>query len=305
MSQSTLTSPSTISPVNAMFTELYSWMENVKFPAPNGSYAGYTGANYKIEIGANRNVLAFNVAAFGWGASISAIDCGAIGAVYSDSTTVGLRANSYNDGTNNKAKATGLGGVLQVSAGVLKYSNAASVSAGANQTYVDHWSIDASGHQYLSGQTALPSAGTTGTAWVRSVGELTALQFRAATTGATASLTFYNSGGGVGSITHSGSATSYNTSSDERLKENIVDAGDAGAKIDAIQIRAFNWRSSGEHVNHGVVAQELHAIAPEAVTVGGEDQSVDPWGVDLSKLVPLLVKEVQSLRARVAALEAA
>jgi hypothetical protein len=297
MSQSTLTSPSTISPVNAMFTELYALREII-------SQAGvYTAATPKLTFDANWSV-GLRVTPPGWGSSVAAFDFGTLGAVYSDSTTVGLRANSFNDGTNNKAKATGLGGTLQIAAGVLKYSNAASVSAGSNQTFVDHWSIDASGHQYISGQSALPSAGTTGTAWVRSVGELTSLQFRAASTSATASMSFYNSGGGVGSITHSGSATSYNTSSDVRLKENIVDAGDAGAKIDSIQIRAFDWVSSGEHVDHGVVAQELHEVAPEAVTVGGEDPAVEPWGVDPSKLVLLLVKEVQSLRARVAALEA-
>jgi hypothetical protein len=93
----------------------------------------------------------------------------------------------------------------------------------------------------------------------------------------------------------------YNTTSDARLKENITPAEEAGARIDAMQVRQFDWKESGTHVHHGFVAQELYAVAPEAVSAS-DDESV-MWAVDYSKLVPLMVKEIQSLRARLAALE--
>lgn len=109
------------------------------------------------------------------------------------------------------------------------------------------------------------------------------------------------SGTTKGSITISGSATTYNTSSDERLKENIRDAGDAGDKIDAIKIRQFDWIEGGEHQDYGVIAQELLPVAPEAVTEGHTED--DMMGVDYSKLVPTLIKEIQSLRRRVKELE--
>jgi hypothetical protein len=113
---------------------------------------------------------------------------------------------------------------------------------------------------------------------------------------------FTNLAGTVkGSITISGSSTTYNTSSDERLKENIRDAGDAGDKIDAIKIRQFDWIEGGEHQDYGVIAQELLPVAPEAVTEGYTED--DMMGVDYSKLVPTLVKEIQSLRKRVEELE--
>ena len=92
---------------------------------------------------------------------------------------------------------------------------------------------------------------------------------------------------------------------DERLKENIEDAADPGAVIDAIQIRQFDWIATGEHQDYGVVAQELEQVYPPAVpeaTVGPDGEEMYR-GVDYSKLVPLLVKEVQLLRARVAQLE--
>jgi hypothetical protein len=104
-----------------------------------------------------------------------------------------------------------------------------------------------------------------------------------------------------GSIVVGASSTAYNTSSDQRLKENIADADDAGSKIDAIQVRKFDWKADGSHKDYGMVAQELQLVAPEAVS--GDADSEDMMGVDYSKLVPMMLKEIQSLRARIAALE--
>jgi hypothetical protein len=112
---------------------------------------------------------------------------------------------------------------------------------------------------------------------------------------------FYNANGFVGGISTSGSATTYATSSDQRLKDNIVDAPSASDDIDAIQVRSFDWKADGSHQKYGMVAQELQSVAPEAVSEGETED--DMMGVDYSKLVPMLVKEIQSLRARVAQLE--
>lgn len=114
---------------------------------------------------------------------------------------------------------------------------------------------------------------------------------------------FQNSSGStigyIGNV--SDSSTLYSTSSDERLKTNIADSVDAGSKIDAIQVRQFDWKADGAHQDYGMVAQELQAVAPEAVFE--PEDADDMLGVDYSKLVPMLVKEIQSLRARVAQLE--
>ena len=110
-----------------------------------------------------------------------------------------------------------------------------------------------------------------------------------------------NGTGNVGTIRLSGSNTAYNTTSDERLKENIADAEDAGAIIDAIQVRQFDWKIDGEHQRYGMVAQELNTVTPEAVTVPDDPEKMH--GVDYSKLVPMLIKEIQSLRSRIAKLE--
>jgi hypothetical protein len=110
-------------------------------------------------------------------------------------------------------------------------------------------------------------------------------------------------GTSAGSIYWTATTTTYATSSDERLKENIVDAPDASSIIDGIKIRSFDWKADGSHQRFGVIAQEIEQVAPEAVgrPAGDEDGFL---GVDYSKLVPMLIKEVQALRARVAQLEA-
>ena len=112
----------------------------------------------------------------------------------------------------------------------------------------------------------------------------------------------YN-GSVIGTITQSGTtAVLYNTTSDQRLKENIVDAPEFGSVIDSIKVRSYDWKSDGSHQRAGFVAQELVTVAPEAVHQPTDTEEM--MAVDYSKLVPMLVKEIQSLRQRLAVLEA-
>jgi hypothetical protein len=110
-------------------------------------------------------------------------------------------------------------------------------------------------------------------------------------------MNFANPNGVVGSISTSSTTTTYATTSDERLKENFRDF-DAGSLIDGIHVYRFDWKAGGE--GYGPKAQELARSFPLA-TVEGDDEK--PWQYDPSKLVPLLIREVQALRGRVAALE--
>jgi hypothetical protein len=118
-------------------------------------------------------------------------------------------------------------------------------------------------------------------------------------------MSFLRGSSNVGTISVTSTNTAYNTSSDVRLKENIVDAQSASSIVDALQVRSFNFKSEPlEPVHYGFIAQELHEVVPSAVTAGDDGETITAqWGVDFSKLVPILVKEIQELRARVAALE--
>jgi hypothetical protein len=103
----------------------------------------------------------------------------------------------------------------------------------------------------------------------------------------------------VGSITSTSTGTLYNVTSDQRLKTNIVDA--PHGNIDVIKVRSFDWLSDGSHQEYGLVAQELLEIAPYAVSVPSDPEKM--MGVDYSKLVPMMIKEIQSLKQRILTLE--
>ena len=110
---------------------------------------------------------------------------------------------------------------------------------------------------------------------------------------------YVRSGTTIGSITQDGTtAVLYNTTSDQRLKENIQDAESASSLIDSLQVRQFDWKSDNSHQRYGFVAQELVTVAPEAVHQPADTEQM--MAVDYSKLVPMLVKEIQSLRKRLA-----
>ena len=111
-----------------------------------------------------------------------------------------------------------------------------------------------------------------------------------------------------GSISVTTTSTSYNTSSDYRLKENVVPIENAVARIDSLNPVRFNFTSDPTRTVDGFIAHEVTPVVPEAIT--GEKDAVDEdgnpvyQGIDQAKLVPLLVAAVQELSARVAALEA-
>jgi hypothetical protein len=114
----------------------------------------------------------------------------------------------------------------------------------------------------------------------------------------------------IGSVTvASGTTVNYNTSSDERLKENIVDASSQLNTIKNIKVREFDWKKGGHH-QVGLIAQELQTLIPDVVSAGGDDEAKNPYGVDYGKLTPYIVKAMQeqqtiieSLTARITTLE--
>ena len=116
-----------------------------------------------------------------------------------------------------------------------------------------------------------------------------------------------SSGADRGSITTNGSATAYNTSSDYRLKENVVTDWDATSRLKQLKPSRFNFKTDADTTVDGFLAHEVSSIVPEAVTGTKDEEDADGnpkyQGIDQSKLVPLLVKTIQELEARITALE--
>ena len=111
--------------------------------------------------------------------------------------------------------------------------------------------------------------------------------------------------GGVGSIRYNGAAgVTFNTTSDQRLKENIHASKFGLEALKAVKVYDYNFKADSQKtVSTGVLAQELHKVYPQAVTVGGADAKANPWQVDYSKLVPMLIKSVQELSQDVESLK--
>lgn len=111
----------------------------------------------------------------------------------------------------------------------------------------------------------------------------------------------------VGSITVNGSSTSYNTTSDHRLKENVVDIADGITRVKQLAPKRFNFIVDADTTVDGFLAHEAQAVVPEAVT--GTHNEVDDegnpvmQGIDQSKLVPLLTAALQEAITKIETLE--
>ena len=119
---------------------------------------------------------------------------------------------------------------------------------------------------------------------------------------------FSNDNGQIGTIVLSGTSTSFNTSSDYRLKENVVTEWDATTRLKQLKPSRFNFKTDKDTTLDGFLAHEVSSIVPEAIS--GEKDAVDKdgnpeyQGIDQSKLVPLLTKSLQEALARIDTLEA-
>jgi len=139
---------------------------------------------------------------------------------------------------------------------------------------------------------------------------------------------YYNGDGYIGRVRWSGGSLSFENLSDYRAKENVVDITDATARLLQLKPKRYNLKS-GVITLDGFLAHEVSPVCPEAV--GGEKDAMtaevlyvegdelpdgksigdvkeasvpDMQMMDNSKLVPLLVKTIQELEARITALEA-
>ena len=158
-----------------------------------------------------------------------------------------------------------------------------------------------------------------------------AARFDGTGTGTSTVIQFVNGYGQVGSISLSGAATAFNTSSDYRLKENINYDFDATTRLKQLKPARFNFKTDADKTVDGFIAHEVSSIVPEAISgekdamktekyevtpevlddednvvtkaVMGEREIINPQGIDQSKLVPLLVASLQEAITKIETLE--
>jgi hypothetical protein len=158
--------------------------------------------------------------------------------------------------------------------------------------------------------------------WIQhSTGRQRGIAFKATSTSSTDTpLQFFNGGAGVaGQITYTYSATTYSTSSDYRLKENVVYDWDATTRLKQLRPCRFNWIADETDTPiDGFIAHEAAEVVPNSV-IGERDaikdafldadgneipgSTIDAQTMDHAKLVPLLVKTIQELEERITTLE--
>ena len=112
-----------------------------------------------------------------------------------------------------------------------------------------------------------------------------------ASTNAREHLIFYNPNGDVGDITTSSSSTTFNTSSDYRLKENEVLISDGITRLKTLKPYKFNWKTDTSTIVDGFFAHEVTTAVPEAVT-GVKDGTESCSNVVLDKDGKFLEKDV-------------
>jgi hypothetical protein len=212
---------------------------------------------------------------------------------------------------------------------IAKLSSSTSQGSHSDAFIVGHANYQNKGAMYLHGD------GFIGTATIEYGYANTGLTMRATSNGTFTAVSFRD---GIysqrGSIQVSTSSTTYNTTSDYRLKENVIEITDGIERVKQLQPKRFNFISEPDVVVDGFLAHEAQEVVPESVT--GEKDAMqevvvtpaeyddegnliteavmgteeDYQGIDQSKLVPLLtaalkeaIAKIEDLEARVIALE--
>ena len=179
------------------------------------------------------------------------------------------------------------------------------------------------------GVQSVPSAGSGGSAFKSDSNGRKNLFMSTSSTNNQGLIVFTNPNGQVGYIGTNGSATTYHTSSDYRLKENVTNISDGITRVKQLSPKRFNFIADADTTVDGFLAHEAQTVVPEAI--GGTKDEVEVWGdheelpdgvsvgdnkldddgktipvmqgIDQSKLVPLLTAALQEAIAKIEILE--
>ena len=209
--------------------------------------------------------------------------------------------NAVRDATSWKYVNTGYASIAEQYNGTHAWYTAASGTAGNAITFTQAMTLTSNGN-LLVGATSVPSASVAGfCATGSSSGNFTS---SGSSTSAYNHWLFYNGNGIVGSISTSGSTTTYSTSSDYRLKNITGPIINSGAYIDSLNPVEGTWKADGS-VFVGLIAHEVQEASRTQIATGVKDgEEMQSMDYSNSELIANMIAELKSLRQRVAELEA-
>ena len=267
------------------------------------------GASGALFLNSSGN-LGLGVTPSAWGSGHRALDIGSNSYV-SGSTSMTVENNVYFNGTNNIYKNTAAATQYQqTNAGTHTWSIAPSGTAGNAISFTQAMTLDSSGNLLVG--TTSPSITNSKSVFQQDttnywsaalISDNRGLIVRQSNaSGGIAAYFEVNSGTNVGSINTTSSATSYATSSDYRLKENQQPLTGSGAFIDALKPKTWNWKVDGS-VGVGFIAHEVQEVSPGSVVGEKDGEQMQAMEYGSAEFIANIIAELQSLRARVAALE--
>jgi hypothetical protein len=147
--------------------------------------------------------------------------------------------------------------------------------------------------------------GVNGFKWVSQAGALQADIFRQTSTGR-----LYVTNNGTSNLTGvylDVGATSWTSTSDGRLKQNVKNTTYGLDTVLSIPVREYSFRNSESNRRRiGFIAQEIYPIIPEIVSKGDDGEYTESsrtWGIDYAGLSPVLVKAIQELNQQIESLK--
>jgi Chaperone of endosialidase len=175
---------------------------------------------------------------------------------------------------------------------------------GTNNT--ERMRIDASGNLLVGGTSGSAISKDSNISSIYTTAKNGLLVRQTGSSASSYAVVFENSNGTIGTIVTNGSTTTYNTSSDYRLKENVQPMVGALATVAQLKPVTYTWKEDGSK-GQGFIAHELQKIVPDCVTGIKDDIDIDGnpkyQGVDTSFLVATLTKAIQEQQALITTLQ--
>lgn len=301
--------------------------------ATTGSYidfntgsAGATFPTNRMRITSDGNV-GIGVVPETWSSPVKALQIGTRASLYDTAGSTILGYNTYFNTTNKYIYSTSYAMRYFMNDSGHAWETAPGGTADANITYTERMRITPGGNVDIN----IPTVNASEPLRVKGAGAVSKYGIFVQLNSSAAigyPMRFWNeaSNSAVGSITMNSASTSYNTSSDYRLKEDIKPIENALERLQNLKPVNFAWKVDGSRVD-GFIAHELADVIPSAVSGekdATEEVEVTPavldeegnlveeavfetrdvyQGIDQSKIVPLLVAAIQEQQEIIKQLE--